>query len=374
MDINERIELITRWPTEEVLTINDLRELIETGTKLKHYIGFEISGRLHIGSGIGCMMKVVDLQRAGVNCNVFLADWHAWINNKLGGNINNIKKAVEYYKEAFKAGIKALGGNPDKVGFITGSELYHNNDDYWRTVIDVSKNVSIGRIMRSITILGRKEKELTSFAQLIYPPMQVADIFTLGVNIAQAGTDQRKAHVVAREVANKLSINKLVNKSGETIKPVALHHHLWLGLQKPSVWPIPSNINKQELIAKMKMSKSKPNTAVFVNDSPEEIKKKIMNAFCPEKIIDFNPIIDWLKSIGFRNGPLRIKRPEKFGGELVLEDYDELISIYSKGKLHPLDLKKTASELIIKLLEPVRNHFKNKQSLIRMFNEFNITR
>ncbi len=372
MDTEKKMELVMRWPTEEVLVPDELKELFETGIKLKHYIGFEISGRPHIGSGIGCMLKVADLQKAGVNCSIFLADWHAWMNNKLGGDVENIKKAISYYKEAFKAGLKAVGGNPEKIKFVTGSEIYHNNDDYWREVIEVSKNISIGRIMRSITIMGRKEKELTSFAQLIYPPMQVADIFIQGINIAHAGTDQRKAHVIAREVATKLEVSPLLAKK-KKIKPVALHHHLWLGLQKPPIWPL-SPDKKQELWAAMKMSKSKPKSAVFLNDSPEEIRDKIKHAFCPEKITEFNPVIDWARNVAFRKGPFRIKRPEKFGGELVLEDFSELKKVYSKGDLHPVDLKNAMAELLTDLLKPVREHFRNKQALIKMFDKFKITR
>lgn len=371
MNVKEKLELFNKWPTEEVLTEEDLKKLLENGEKLKHYIGFEISGRIHLGTGIGCMQKLVDMQKAGVNCSVFLADYHAWINNKLGGDWNNIQKAVEYYRESFKACIKALGGDPGKVDYILGSELYHNNDDYWKTVIDVSKNISIGRIMRSITIMGRKEKDLTSFAQLLYPPMQVADIFIQGLNIAHAGLDQRKAHVVAREVAPKLVIKPLKNN----MKPIAIHHHLWLGLQKPPQWPIPKEVNKQELWTSMKMSKSKPKTAIFLNDTPEEIKEKIKGAFCPEKEVEFNPIIDWAKNIVFyKNKPLEIKRPDKFGGDLTIKNYKELEKVYKSGKLHPMDLKNAIAEFLIEFLKPVHEHFKNKQHLIEMMKEFTTTR
>ncbi len=368
MDVEEKLNLFKKWPTEEILTEEDLKELISSGTKLKHYIGFEISGRLHLGSGIGCMLKVVDFQKAGVECNIFLADWHAWINNKLKGNWEYINKAIKYFKEGFIASIKAVGGDPEKLNFVVASELYHNNDDYWKEVIEISKNVSVSRILRSTTILGRKEKEISSFAQLIYPPMQVADIFIQGINISHSGTDQRKIHVIAREVAKKLKVSPLRNNKGEKIKPIAIHHHLWLGLQKPSVWPVPKD--KIEFIESIKMSKSKPNTAIFIEDSPEEIKRKIKKAFCPEKEVEFNPIIDIAHSIAFRDGPFRVNRPERYGGEIVLESFDDLTREYSKGNIHPLDLKEAIAEKLIKLLEPVRKHFKGKEDLIKMFENF----
>ncbi len=373
MDAETKLELIKRPPTEEVITEADLKIFIDSGEKLNHYIGFEISGPMHLGTGMGCMAKVVDLQKAGVNCSVFLADWHAWINNKLGGDWNNIQKAIEYYMEGFKACIKAWGGSPAKVKFVRGSDLYHNNDDYWKSVIDISKNVSIGRIMRSITIMGRKEKDLTSFAQLIYPPMQVADLFAQRVHIAHAGLDQRKAHVIAREVASKLEINKLEVK-GKRVKPVALHHHLILGLQKPDIWPIPDGTNKQEIWASMKMSKSKTNTAIMITDSEEDIKKKVTKAFCPEKEVEFNPLIDWAEHLVFRRGVLEIKRPERFGGDVTFDNIDELKKYYSEGKLHPADLKNGMTEALISMLAPVREHFKSRPNLINMFEKFEVTR
>lgn len=373
MDIEEKIELIKRWPTEEILTEDDLKKLLESNEKIKHYFGIEVSGILHIGQGIGMMQKVADLQKAGIDCSIFLADWHTWINNKLGGNWENIQKGCEYIKEILIAGLKCVGGNEKKLKFIKGSEVYNN--DYWRTVIDVSKNVNVSRILRSITIMGRDEKEVTSFAQLMYPPMQAADMFYLGFNIGHGGMDQRKIHVIAREAAQKIQSFPFKSKKGEVYKPIALHTHLWLGLQKPSIWPIPKDIDRQELWTSMKMSKSKPKTAVYLTDSPEEIKEKIKDAFCPEKITDFNPIIDWLKCIAFYNNKIfTIKRPEKFGGNIELKSFEELEKLYSEGKIHPLDLKNAASDYLIKFLEPAREHFKDKGHLIEMMKSFQITR
>ncbi len=369
MDTEHKIELITR-NTEEVLTENDLQSLIETGTPLKHYIGFEISGMIHLGTGIMSMNKVRDFQEAGVECSVFLADWHSWINHKLGGDLEVIQKvAGGYFKEGMKACLKAVGGDPDKVKFVLGSELYHNNDDYWKTVIDVSKNTTLGRMQRSITILGRKEGEAVDFAKLIYPAMQVADIFIQGINLAHSGADQRKAHVVAREVGLKLEFNPLKNAKGEKIKPVAVHHPLILGLGKPPTWPVnPENL--KEVLSAMKMSKSKPDTAVFVHDTPEDIKRKINKAFCLAGETTFNPVLNWTEKILFQqeNFTLEVERPEKFGGNISFSSFQELENSFAKKELHPMDLKNAVAREITKILEPVREHFE-KPGPRRMLEE-----
>ena len=101
------VELITR-NLEEVITRDDLERLVATGTPLKHYIGFEISGKIHLGTGLVCMSKVKDFVDAGVDCTIFLADWHSWINDKLGGDRETIRRiALGYFAEGMKASEEA---------------------------------------------------------------------------------------------------------------------------------------------------------------------------------------------------------------------------------------------------------------------------
>ncbi|MBS3084176.1 tyrosine--tRNA ligase [Candidatus Pacearchaeota archaeon] len=357
MNTEEKLELIKR-NTEEIIGEDELKQLLEAGEKLKHYQGFEISGKPHLGHGLVCMSKVKDFRDAGIEVSIFLADWHTWINNKLGGKMEVIQKiGVPFFKEALIAAYKCVGGNPKDLKFVLGSELYHNNDKYWETVVDVSKNTNLARIQRSITIAGRKEGEAVSFALMIYPVMQVADIFNQKINIAHAGKDQRKAQVIAREVALQLK-EPLKNKKGESIKPIAIHGHLILGLQKPSIWPVPKE-KLQDLWAELKMSKSIPSSAVYMTDTEEEVKKKISQAFCPEGETEFNPLLDWAKYIVFISdkSKLEIKRPTKFGGNKTYKSFAELEKDFAEKKLHPMDLKSAMAEKINEILKPAREHF-----------------
>jgi tyrosyl-tRNA synthetase len=354
-----RLALIQRG-LEETLTTADLVRLLETGEPIQHYIGFEISGKMHIGTGLMCMSKIRDFLDAGVNCSVFLADWHTWINDKLGGDRDAIRAiAINYFQEGMKASLKCLGRDPNRVKFILGTDLYHNNDTFWETVIDVSKNTSLARMQRSITILGRREGESVDFAKLIYPAMQAADIFTMGVQLAQAGMDQRKAHVIARDTAMQIRSAPIRNAAGEQIKPVAVHHHLLLGLKKPAVWPPPEGESLQDFWASMKMSKSDPSSAVFIHDSPEEIQRKIRRAFCPPGEITFNPVLDWAKYLIFQEpgAELRIERTPENGGPVRFTSWEELAEAYNTGTLHPMDLKAGVAEALIQLLEPARTLF-----------------
>jgi tyrosyl-tRNA synthetase len=357
MDNKTKLKLITQ-NTEEVLTIVELDELLSSGTPLRHYIGFEISGLVHLGAGLVAMQKIKDFQETGVECSILLADWHTWINNKLGGDKEKIKNiGVPYFREGLIAGLKCVGANPDKVKFVLGTDLYHNNNDYFSTLIKISKHTTLARIKRSTDIMGRQADKMVDFARLLYPPMQVADIFIQGINIVHAGLDQRKVHVIARAVAKEL----------KKIKPIAIHNELLLGLQKPAIWPVPKEKRRDARIS-AKMSKSTPSSAVFIHDTPNEIREKIKNAFCPEKEIEFNPIINWVKLLIFinKNVELVVKREKKFGGDVVYNSFGNLCQDFEKGLLHPEDLKRAVAEKIIEILEPARAHFEileNKEKL-----------
>ncbi|MBU0999863.1 tyrosine--tRNA ligase [Patescibacteria group bacterium] len=353
---NQKIELITK-NLEEVLTKDELNILIESSRPLKHYIGFEISGKVHLGTGIASMLKIKDLQDAGVQTTVLLADWHTWLNKKLDGTLKTARKmAREYFEEGMKAAALCVKADPDKIKFVLGSELYKKlGQNYWADVIRVSKATTLARMMRSTTIMGRKESEISDSAMLIYPAMQSADIFALGINITHSGTDQRNVHVVARNAAKDLN----------QPKPVAIHHHLLQGLLKPPVWPIPKE-NREEMITAIKMSKSNPDSAVFIHDTPDEIKRKVSNAFCPEGEVEFNPILDWTKHLilypsAKQDQVLEVKRKPEHGGSMTYSSYDDLEKDYLEKKLHPQDLKNAVAECLTAKLEPARKYFEDPQ-------------
>lgn len=361
MTTNDRFNLITR-NLEEVLSPDDLKDLIESGIPLRHYIGFEISGKPHLGS-IALMQKIKDFVEAGVECRIFIADWHTWLNRKLDGQFETIQRlGRDYWREAMIAAYLCVGGNPKDLSFIQGTQLYRDKPDFWATMVEVSQNTTLSRIKRSITIAGRDEGESIDFAILLYPAMQAADIFTMQINLAHAGMDQRKAHVIAKDVAMQIRTNPLNNKEGKQIKPVALHNHLILGLKKPPVWPIPKD-NWLEMKSALKMSKSDPASAVFIFDSPEDIKKKINNAFAPEGGVEFNPILDWTKHLIFHSpeAKLIIKRKQEFGGDVEYTSYEEIEKDYLSKTLHPMDLKGAVAEWLIAKLEPARKHFEDSK-------------
>ena len=111
------------------------------------------------------------------------------------------------------------------------------------------------------------------------------------------------------------------------------------------------------------MSKSKPEAILSIHDKPDTVKSKISKAFCPEKQIDGNPVLEICRYVVFpelHGDMFRIERPEKFGGSLEFKDYKELEQSYAKG-LHPLDLKNATTGYVNKILEPVQSYFDKNQ-------------
>lgn len=344
MDLEDRIFLISREPTEEVVTEPELRTLLETVTRPKHYIGLEISGVLHLGSLILTGFKINDFIKAQVHCTVFLADWHSYINDKLHGNWAKIKEISQYYSDAFRYFCPG-------VSIESGDELYQRTKDYWKDIVHFSKKISLPRTIRSLTIMGRTGRENLDLAQLLYPPMQSVDIKALDLDIVHAGMDQRKIHMLAREIFPKLGWKV----------PVSVHHHLLPGLSEPRKLESSKN-GSGDAEAFSKMSKSDPTNGILIHDDEGTIRNKITKGFCPLGTAENNPILELIRYVVFHeNQEFIIERPQKYGGNTVYATYKELERDYVEKNIHAMDLKNATARYLNKIIEPVRKHFKGRE-------------
>jgi tyrosyl-tRNA synthetase len=333
---------------EEIVTLEELKKAIGKD-KPKGYIGFEPSGSVHLGWKI-CTNKIKDFIECGFDFTVLLADWHAYINDKLGGDIEKIKLCGKYMEDCFAA----MGVDKTKIKFVYASN-YVGDPDYWEIVLRTSKATSVARVKRAMDIMGRDADEAEKdLSKLFYPAMQVSDIFYLDIDVAYGGMDQRHAHMLARDVAKKIG-----KKS-----PVAIHTPLLTGLQAGG------RMNAVE----MKMSKSKPDSMISIHDEPADVKKKISKAFCPEKQVEGNPILEICKYVIFpdlKDKLFLIERPEKFGGNLEFKSYKDLVEAYIKD-LHPLDLKNATTSYINKILEPIHKYFDKHSENYNKMKKLNI--
>lgn len=358
MTIQERFDKIKEIG-EEIITEEDLKALLDKKEHPVAYDGFEPSGNLHIAQGIVRAININKLTSSGVKFKMLVADWHGWANNKMGGDLEKIQNVGKYQIEVWRA----CGMDLDNVEFIWVSD-YVSNPEYWKIVMRVSREMTLKRALRCCQIMGRKEDEALHASQILYASMQAADIFFLNADICQLGMDQRKVNMLAREVGPKIGF----------YKPVAIHHHMLMGLSEPPK----SDLSSVDKKIEMKMSKSKPDTAIFMTDSEEEILRKIKKAYCPQGQIEENPILEYCRYIIFeRFDTLLIERPEKFGGNLEFNSYSELEESFRSGQLHALDLKNSVAGYINKLIQPVREHFEKDpkaKELLEKIKSYEITR
>ncbi|MDR3205985.1 MAG: tyrosine--tRNA ligase [Candidatus Methanoplasma sp.] len=334
MDLADRMSIVTR-NTAEVVDEKELEELLRTKDRPRAYIGFEPSGLVHLGWAL-VTNKIKDLCDAGFEVIVFWADWHAYINDKLGGDLENIRTCARYMEDCFKA----LGVPGDKVRFVYASEIL-DDIEYWGKVIKVAKVTSLQRVKRAMTVLGRSEDEAeVDSSKLLYPLLQATDIFCMDVDLAYAGMDQRRAHMLARDAAEKLKWRK----------PIAIHTPLIPGLKGGD------RMNP----AAFKMSKSDPSGSINIHDDDEAVRSKMKKAFCPpeKEKEEENPVLMLCRYVIFpRIERMDISRPEKFGGDISFANYEELVEAYFGGRLFPLDLKNGAAESLISILVPIREYF-----------------
>ncbi len=340
MDVESKLALAVRG-VEEVVTVEELRTLIETGGG-KGYLGFEPSGLFHIGWLIWAY-KFGELIEAGFEMKLLAATWHAWVNDKLGGDMDLIRRASQHVADV----LEAIGISRSSYELVYAEDLV-SDSGYWSLLLRVAKSFSLARVKRALTIMGRRADESESdFSKLIYPLMQVTDIFYMDLDLALGGIDQRKAHMLAREAAEKLKRKKIV----------AIHTPLLpslLGSERMEV-----SGERDDIMSQVKMSKSKPEGAIFVYDSPEEITSKIRRAYCPPREIEMNPIIGIARHIILRRGgTITIERKPEHGGTIEV-NLEELEKLYSQGQLHPLDLKNAVARELIKILEPIRKYFES---------------
>ncbi|MBI4066801.1 tyrosine--tRNA ligase [Candidatus Gottesmanbacteria bacterium] len=412
MTTEERLNLI-KQVGEEIVQEDELLKLLESGEQLIAYDGFEPSGQIHIAQGILKAINVNKMTKAGIKFRMWVADWHALANNKLGGDLEKIKTTGKYFIEVWKAS----GMDLSKVEFLWASDMV-KNPDYWKLVIQVGRTNLLRRFIRTAEMMGRQESldNLTG-ANIIYSCMQVADIFMLGAKITQLGMDQRKLNMLAREIGPQLGF----------WKPVVVSHHMLMGLNKPqyqisnmknerakdadsshmsrvaaksmdntkptSLMHVREDISERKELAKLnnkisrtialKMSKSLPDSAIFMTDTTEDIKRKISKAYCPEGVVEENPVLEYYKYILFESlerlglQNIVVERPAKFGGPVILNSYENLERLFKEKQIHPLDIKQKAIEFLDKLLEPVRKHFEEDsyaKDLLQKVKSYQVTR
>jgi tyrosyl-tRNA synthetase len=322
MDNKEKLDLIRR-NAEEIISEQELKNLLKKKKNLVTYCGYEVSGEIHLGHLV-TMTKLLDLQKAGVKVIILFADWHTWLNKK--GDWDFIHKQIKIWENAFRA------AGLTKAKFVLGSS-FQRDINYIDDVLRMSLKTTINRALRSMQVVAR-DIEHARVSQVIYPFMQLVDIKYLKADLVTSGMDQRKIHM--------LGVDGMF-KEIDYKTPVFIHTSIIPSLKGPGG----------------KMASSDPKSLISIIDSSKTIKEKINKAYCVSGELNDNPILSILKLIIFpRISSFVIKREKKYGGDLKFKNYEDLEKKFKSKEIHPKDLKNSVSDYLIEVLVPIRKYFK----------------
>jgi tyrosyl-tRNA synthetase len=247
-----------------------------------------------------------------------------------------LDKRTQYYENIIKEVLKCVGVDITKLKFVKGTDMQLSKE-YTLDVYRLSSIVSEHDAKKAGAEVV-KQVESPKMGGLLYPLLQALDEQYLQVDAQFGGVDQRKIFMLAREYLPKINYKKRV--------------HL-MNIMIPG-------------LSGGKMSSSDINSKIDLLDSEKEIKQKLNKAYCPEGIVEENGVLAITKYSLFpilerNNEKFIIERPEKFGGNVEFNSYEELEQMFIEKKIHPMDLKNNVSRYFVKILEPLRKHFEKEE-------------
>ena len=323
MDAHERI---TR-NTAEVVTEAEIETLADDPDGRRAYVGYEPSGVLHIGHMLTAN-KLIDLQEVGFEVTVLLADVHAYLNDK--GSFAEIRGTAERMRDQFIA----YGLDESNTQFVLGSD-FQLDEDYTLDLHALELETTLARAERAMSEI--KSGDSVHVSQAVYPLMQALDIPYLGVDLAVGGMEQRKVHMLARDVLPSI----------DREPPTSLHT------------PLIADLDTGE----GKMSSS-TGVTISMEDTRAAIEEKVNGAYCPptadpdptaDGVARENPVLQIFEYHVFpRFETVVVERPEEYGGDLAYDAYDPLEADLESGALHPADAKEALAEYLDRLVEPGR--------------------
>jgi tyrosyl-tRNA synthetase len=327
-------ELITR-NAAEVVTEDEVETLAGDPEGKRAYVGYEPSGVLHIGHMLTAN-KLIDLQEAGFEVVVLLADVHAYLNGK--GTFEEIADTAERMRDQFVA----YGLDESQTEFRLGSEFQFDRD-YVTDLHQLELATSLSRAERAMSEI--KSGDTVRVSQAVYPLMQALDIVYLDVDLAVGGMEQRKVHMLARDTLPSIDYDA----------PTCIH--------TPLIADLGSGVGKMS---------SSQGVTISMEDTTEDIEEKVNGAFCPptrdpdpdgEGNDRENPVLQVFEYHVFpRFETVVVERPEQYGGDLTYEDYESLASDLESGDLHPADAKGALADYLDRLVAPGREQIRAADS------------
>lgn len=216
------------------------------------FSGVQPSGILHLGNYFGAIKRFADFQE-GYDCYYCIVDLHAiTLYQDPKALLEQIQDTALYYL--------AAGLDPNKSTLFVQSDVPCHAELSW--ILECT--ATFGELSRMTQFKDKSEgKESVSAGLFTYPVLMAADILLYDTDVVPVGEDQKQHVELCRDLAERFN-----NRYGETFK-----------MPEPQIPKFGSRIKSLQDPEK-KMSKSDPDPMSYVSldDSKDEISKKIRRA------------------------------------------------------------------------------------------------
>jgi tryptophanyl-tRNA synthetase len=281
--------------------------------------GIRSTGNLHLGNYYGAIQNFIKMQYE-YNCYFFIADLHSLTTHPTPANLHNSVKQVlvEYL---------AAGIDPEKATIYVQSQVPEVTELY----LYLNMNAYMGELERSTSFKDkvRAQPDNVNAGLLTYPVLMAADILIHRATKVPVGKDQEQHLEMARTFGNRF--NRLYNNEY---------------FPEPYAFNFSSNLVKiPGLDGKGKMGKSEgEGNAVFLSDTPEAIRKKVMRA-----VTDAGPTAE------NQEKPVEIQNLFDLMAVVSTADtYEHFDNLYNTCNVRYGDLKKQLAEDMIIATAPIR--------------------
>lgn len=215
--------------------------------------GIRPTGNLHLGNYFGALRNFVKMQEEK-DCYFFIADYHSLTTHPTPGDIySHARQILIQYL--------AAGLDPDKATLYLQSDLPETIELY----LFLNMNAYLGELERVTSFKDkvRQQPNNVNAGLLTYPTLMAADILIHKATKVPVGKDQEQHLEMTRTFAQRFN-----------------------NMYQKEVFPLPQAFNFGNELVKIpgldgsgKMGKSEgEGNAIFLNDEPNVIRKKIMKA------------------------------------------------------------------------------------------------
>lgn len=282
--------------------------------------GIQATGNLTLGNYLGSINNWVKMQDE-YDCYYMIADLHSL-------TVRNEPEVLRERSLRVLATYIAAGLDTEKNTFFIQSHVPAHTQLSWI----LNCYTYMGELSRMTQFKDKSAKHADNINSglFTYPVLMAADILIYNADLVPVGEDQRQHLEITRDIAERFN-----SIYGETfIIPEA-----YIGKQGARIMGL------QDPTSKMSKSATNLNDVIFLNDSPDDIRKKLKKA-----VTDSENIVKYDKE----NKPGVSNLMTIYG--LIEEKSMEQIEQEFAGKGYG-DFKTATAEAIIKKLQPLQERY-----------------